>query len=45
MYKDALYLEPLQKAVISLHKVLEQPKDEFIRDATMQHFSSTYDLS
>lgn len=40
----ALLLTPLEKAVASLALALEQPKNEFIRDALMQRFEYTYEL-
>lgn len=39
-----LILIPLQKAVASLELALQQPKDEFIRDAVIQRFGYTYEL-
>ncbi len=40
----SLILTPLQKAVASLELALQQPKDEFIRDAVIQRFEYTYEL-
>lgn len=40
-----IYLAPLEKAIYSLLKALQQPKDEFIRDAAIQRFEYTYELS
>jgi nucleotidyltransferase substrate binding protein (TIGR01987 family) len=42
---EKLILTPLQKAIESLTEVIAQPKDEFIRDATIQRFEYTYELS
>lgn len=39
-----LILTPLQSAITSLAKALAQPKDEFVRDATIQRFEYTYEL-
>ena len=39
-----LILTPLEKAVASLAKAVQQPKDEFIRDAVIQRFEYTYEL-
>lgn len=41
---DQLILTPLGKAVNSLEKAIQQPKDEFIRDAVIQRFENTYEL-
>ncbi len=40
-----LILDPLEKALNSLQKALEEPKDEFIRDATIQRFEYSFELS
>ncbi|GGO85187.1 nucleotidyltransferase [Marinobacterium nitratireducens] len=40
----SLILIPLQKAVASLELALQQPKNEFIRDAVIQRFENTYEL-
>lgn len=40
-----LILSPLQKALSSLKLALAQPKDEFVRDAVIQRFEYTYELS
>jgi len=40
-----LILSPLTKAVSSLKKALAQPKNEFTRDAVIQRFEYTYELS
>ncbi|MDF1654321.1 MAG: nucleotidyltransferase substrate binding protein [Coxiellaceae bacterium] len=37
-----LILDPLEKALNSLQKALEEPKDEFIRDATIQRFEYSF---
>lgn len=42
---DKIILTPLKKAIRSLKNVLMQPKDEFMRDATIQRFEYTYELS
>ncbi len=39
-----LILEPLEKALDSLQKAL-QPKDEFVRDAAIQRFEYSFELS
>lgn len=39
-----IILTSLKKAVQSLEKALEQPKNEFIRDAVIQRFEYTYEL-
>ena len=41
---DRLILTPLNNAVASLEKAIQQPKDEFIRDAVIQRFEYTYEL-
>ncbi len=40
----ALLLTPLEKAISSLELALQQPKNEFIRDAVIQRFEYTYEL-
>ncbi|NVK42616.1 MAG: nucleotidyltransferase substrate binding protein [Oceanospirillaceae bacterium] len=40
----SLILTPLEKAVASLELALQQPKNEFIRDAVIQRFEYTYEL-
>ena len=35
----------MEKALESLEAVLQKPKDEFIRDATIQRFEYTYEIS
>ena len=40
-----LILIPLKKAIASLERALQQPKDEFTRDAVIQRFECTYELS
>lgn len=40
-----IVLTPLRKAVISLKAAIVQPKDEFVRDAVIQRFEYTYELS
>ncbi len=41
---NRLNLSSLVKAMQSLKLALEQPKDEFIRDAVIQRFEYTYEL-
>lgn len=38
-------LDPLSKAISSLEKAIQQPKDEFIRDAVIQRFEYTFELA
>ena len=45
MNNGKLVLTPLEKALESLEAVLQKPKDEFIRDATIQRFEYTYEIS
>lgn len=45
MSNGKLVLTPLEKALESLEAVLQKPKDEFIRDATIQRFEYTYELA
>ncbi len=45
MASSNLILDPLSKAVTSLKKALVQPKNEYTRDATIQRFEYTYELS
>lgn len=40
-----LNLDPLEKAVDSLHDALAQPKNPYTRDATIQRFEYTFELS
>jgi len=40
-----IVLTPLRKAVTSLKAAIAQPKDEFVRDAVIQRFEYTYELS
>ena len=42
---EKLILTPFHKAVESLEEVIAQPKNEFIRDATIQRFEYTYELA
>ena len=42
---EKLILTQLRKAVASLNDVAAQPKDEYIRDATIQRFEYTYLLA
>jgi nucleotidyltransferase substrate binding protein (TIGR01987 family) len=41
---EALILTPLTNATDSLALAIEQPKNEFIRDAVIQRFEYTYEL-
>jgi nucleotidyltransferase substrate binding protein (TIGR01987 family) len=40
-----LRTEEFEKAIRSLESVLKQPKNEFIRDATVQRFEFTFELA
>lgn len=40
-----ILLSPLQKALATLHLALDQPKDEFIRDAVILRFEYSYELA
>jgi nucleotidyltransferase substrate binding protein (TIGR01987 family) len=42
---EKINFAPLEKALASLKKALEQPKDEFTRDATIQRFEYSFELS
>jgi nucleotidyltransferase substrate binding protein (TIGR01987 family) len=42
-YMD-ISLKPLQEALASLKKALDQPKDEFIRDSVIQRFEYTFEF-
>ncbi len=45
MSKLEAVLKQFQKVVESLDRVLQQKKDEFIRDSAIQRFEFTFDLS
>lgn len=45
MKNAKMMLTPLQKALRTLEEALDQPKSDFIRDATIQRFEYTYELS
>lgn len=45
MESHGLILTPLRKAVTSLKKALIQTKNEYTRDAVIQRFEYTYELS
>jgi len=45
MDENDVSLVPLKKAAKSLEKALEQPKDEYVRDAVIQRFEYTFELS
>ena len=45
MTKYILILTPLKRAVASLKNAISQPKNEFTRDAAIQRFEYTYELS
>ncbi|HEV7671372.1 MAG TPA: nucleotidyltransferase substrate binding protein [Thermoanaerobaculia bacterium] len=45
MTPKPLILTPFRKALASLDKALEQVKNEFVRDATIQRFEYTYELA
>jgi nucleotidyltransferase substrate binding protein (TIGR01987 family) len=40
-----IIIEPFQKAVLKLEEVLTMPKDEIVRDATVQRFEYTFELA
>ena len=40
-----IILTTFEKALLSLEKALEQPKNEFIRDSVIQRFEYTYELA
>ncbi len=40
-----LILDPLEKALESLQRAIQQPKNEYIRDSVIQRFEYTYELS
>ncbi|MBL4942401.1 MAG: nucleotidyltransferase substrate binding protein [Colwellia sp.] len=40
-----IVLTPFKKALLSLEKALQQPKNEFIRDSVIQRFEYTYELA
>lgn len=42
---DKLVLTPFEKALQSLEAILQLPKDEIVRDATIQRFEYTYELA
>ncbi len=42
---EKLILTPFQKALASLEAILEVPKDDIVRDATIQRFEYTYELA
>lgn len=42
---EKLILTPFQKALESLEAVLAVPKDDIVRDATIQRFEYTYELA
>lgn len=42
---NTLSLELVQEALTSLKIALVQPKDEFVRDAVVQRFEESFDLS
>jgi nucleotidyltransferase substrate binding protein (TIGR01987 family) len=44
MAPDKLVLDPLRGAIASLEKALVLPKDDIVRDATIQRFGFTYEL-
>jgi len=43
--KSEISLNPLKKAASSLKNALAKPKDEYIRDAVIQRFEYTFELS
>jgi nucleotidyltransferase substrate binding protein (TIGR01987 family) len=40
-----IIIEPLEKAVVSLEKIVDMPIDDIIRDSTIQRFEYTFELS
>lgn len=42
---DEIILNPAQKALASLAKAIEQPKNEFTRDAAIQRFEYSFELT
>jgi len=44
-YSNDLNLVPLQKALMSLEDILEQPKNKYIVAGVVQNFKFTFDLS
>jgi nucleotidyltransferase substrate binding protein (TIGR01987 family) len=40
-----IIIESLQKAVSKLEEIVNMPKDEIVRDATVQRFEYTFELS
>jgi nucleotidyltransferase substrate binding protein (TIGR01987 family) len=45
MTKEKLIITPFKKAVMALQNALAQPKNEFTRDACIQRFEYTFELS
>jgi len=45
MTENNLVLTPLKKALKSLHNAINQPFNEYTRDATIQRFEYTFELS
>jgi nucleotidyltransferase substrate binding protein (TIGR01987 family) len=45
MKKEKISLAPFSKALASLSRVILEPKSEFIRDATIQRFEYTFEIS
>lgn len=45
MTEVSLSLEALKSALFPLQKVIQQPKDEFIRDSVIQRFEYSFELS
>lgn len=45
MTVNPIILTPLKKAVASLKRAVAQPKNEYTRDAVIQRFEYTYELS
>lgn len=43
--EKSIILTPLQKALKSLEKALSEEKNEYVRDAVIQRFEYTYELS
>ena len=40
-----IIIEPFQKAVLKLEEILVMPKDEIVRDATVQRFEYSFELA
>lgn len=45
MKKEKISILPFQKALDSLTRILKEPKNEIVRDATIQRFEYTFELA